>query len=100
MPALQQIQIINRTSKIRDERWRYALPCWQHQMSKNFAPKWGVDYELRLVGRAEVPDARAWKLWLLDRGGLSGALGFHSVADDGQPYGKVGVLDDVEEGVE
>lgn len=94
------IEIVNRTTEIRDDRWAYALPCLQVAMSQHFAPKWGVDYTLALIGKAQQPTPTACKLWLVDRSTEAGALGFHSVGDDGMPYGQIAVLDDIEDGVE
>lgn len=95
------IEIVNRTSKIRDERWLYALPCLAHTMTEHFAPKWGVVYSLAFVGASQTPThGTNPKLWLVDRAGMPGALGFHNIGMDGQPYGMVGVLDDQEDGVD
>lgn len=94
------IQIVNRTSKIRDARWQYALPCWQYELSVNFARYWGVDYDLEFVGSAEEPSATAFKMWLLDKSDMAGALGYHTTDDANQPYGRVFVVDDINDGVE
>lgn len=95
-----KIQIVNRTSNIRDARFAYALPCWQYQMSVNLARYWGVDYDLELVGKAQQPSPTALKLWLFDNSDMAGALGYHDVGADGQPYGRVFVLDDIKDGCE
>lgn len=94
------IQIINRTSKIRDARWQYAIPCHQFELSTHFARYWGVDYDLEFVGRAEQPNPSAFKMWLLDNSDMAQALGYHTTDDAGQPYGRVFVVDDMNDGVE
>lgn len=96
---MQIIQIINRTKRIRDARFEYALPCWQFQITEQFAPKWGIDYRLEFVARTERPDPRHWQLWMFDNSDEAGALGYHDFRD-GQVTGKVFVEDDIRTGSE
>ncbi len=95
----QRIQIINRTTRIRDARFGAALPGLQTWVSRDFAPKWGADAVLSLVGRAQQPDPAAWKVWLLDRSDQPGDLGYHE-DDTGLPESKIFVEDDVRYGAE
>lgn len=94
------IQIVNRTSRIRDARWQYAMPCLQFELSVNFARYWGIDYDLEFVGAGATPSPSAFKMWLLDHSDMASALGYHTTTDDGQPYGRVFVVDDINDGVE
>lgn len=91
----QRVQIVNRTSRIRDARFAHALPGLQQQISQHFAPFWGVDAALSLVGRGQQPDPAAWKLWLLDTSDQVGDLGYHTADDAGVPDGKIFVEDDI-----
>lgn len=95
------IDVINRTSRIRDARWQQLIPALQAGISLDFAPAWGADCDatLRFVGRGDAPDPTHWKLWLLNTSDDLGALGYHE-DDTGMPEGKVFVLDDLRYGAE
>lgn len=96
---MQDIDIINRTSRIRDARFAAILPALQHQITHDFAPLWGADARLHLIGKRRTPNAAHWKVWLLNNSTEPGVLGFHD-DDTGQPEAKVFVEEDLRYGAE
>ena len=66
----------------------------QTQVSRDFAPAWGVDADVRLVSDNAAPPGW-WQLVLLDDSDSAGALGYHDMTAEGLPLGKVFVRTDL-----
>jgi hypothetical protein len=66
-----------------------AVPDLQTQVSRDFAPAWGIDATLTFVPTTGTPNPQTWWLVILDNSDVSGALGYHDVTSEGLPLGKV-----------
>ena len=85
-----QIAIINQSTVVTDDAEVSAVvAALQTQISRDFAPAWGIDAELRLVPRGGKPKSGEWWLAILDDSDQAGALGYHDVTTNGLPIGKV-----------
>lgn len=61
----------------------------QVQVTRDFAPIWGRDAMIAVVGPGKSPPKGSWWLALLDDADQAGALGYHEQTSGGQPIGKV-----------
>jgi hypothetical protein len=83
------ISIFNDSTALSDAQVGDMVPALQFQVSKHFAPAWGVDATLVFVPQGQNPAAGTWWLTVLDDSDQAGALGYHDVTPDGMPIGKV-----------
>ena len=84
-----KIAIINSGKALKDSQVQAALPALQTQVSRDFAPAWGIDADLNFIPKGTKPAPGSWWLTILDNSDQAGALGYHDVTNDGLPLGKV-----------
>ncbi len=88
-PAAPLIIVKNFSKAVKDSELISALPAFQMQVSRDFAPAWGLDATLKFMpATAPVPPS-AWLLGVFDNADQAGALGYHDLTKSGQPIGKV-----------
>jgi len=86
---MTQISVINASTVLKDGDVQKALPAFQKQVSRDFAPAWGLDATLTFVPKGSKPQPGSWWLVILDNSDQAGTLGYHDVTHDGLPLGKV-----------
>jgi hypothetical protein len=84
-----QIVIINQSTACPTATLESYLPALQEQVSRDFAPLWGITAEIAV---SEGPMTSYWPIYVLDRCGIAADLGFH-LDTNNLPNAKVGVLD-------
>jgi hypothetical protein len=84
-----KISIMNDSSILTDAQVSAVVPSLQIQVSRDFAPPWGVDADLDFVPTGQQPPVGHWWLTILDNSDQAGALGYHDTTPDGLPLGKV-----------
>ncbi len=84
-----RISIFNDSTVYSDAKVKDAVPALQTQISRDFAPAWGIDATLLFVPKGEIPPNGTWWLTILDDSDQAGALGYHDTTPDGLPIGKV-----------
>jgi hypothetical protein len=84
-----KISLLNRSTALTDKDVSAALPAFQTQVHRDFAPVWGVDADLAFVPSGKQPVAGSWQLGVFDNSDQAGALGYHDLTQDGLPLGKV-----------
>lgn len=87
--AAIQIAIINASTVITDAEAAPVVTAMQTQVSRDFAPLWGIDATLTYVPKGHPAPAGDWQLALLDNSDQAGALGYHDLTAAGQPLGKI-----------
>jgi hypothetical protein len=92
------IAVIHKSTVVTAQQVQDALPALQTQVSRDFAPVWGIDATLSFVPNGTVPPADSWWLAVLDNSDQAGALGYHDVTTQGLPLGKVFAGSDVQYG--
>lgn len=83
------IVVKNFSKVIKDSELISALPAFQTQVSRDFAPAWGLDALLKFLPAHEALPAGAWLLGVFDNADQAGALGYHDLTKGGLPIGKV-----------
>ncbi len=83
------IAVINQSTVLADGEVLAATAAFQIQVSRDFAPVWGIDAQLIFVPQGTQPPAGAWWLVVLDNSDQAGALGYHDLTPDSLPLGKV-----------
>jgi hypothetical protein len=93
------IYVINASTVLKDEEVTAAMSSLQTQISRDFAPAWGIDAELSFAGHesAKPPDG-TWWLAILDDADQASAYGYHDVTNDHLPLGKVFAATDIKNG--
>lgn len=91
-----KIAVINASTVLTDVQVKNALPALQTQVTRDFAPAWGVDADLELIPKGKKPPAKYWWLVMLDNSDQAGALGYHDLTKEGLPLGKVFVKSDLQ----
>jgi hypothetical protein len=84
-----KVAIINATSILSDSDIESVIQPLQKQVTRDFAPPWGVEADLVFVAKASNPPAGAWWLSILDDSDQADALGYHDLTAEGLPLGKV-----------
>ena len=93
------IAIINQSTVLTDAQVAPMVAALQTQVSRDFAPIWGIDARLLFVGQGQRPPAGAWQLVVLDDSDQAGALGYHEVQGD-LPYGLAFAKSDIQDGLQ
>jgi hypothetical protein len=88
MPAIH-IAVMNASTQVATADLAAAVAALQTQVSRDFAPAWGIDASLRLVPAGQKPADGEWWLTLLDDADHADSLGYHDVTHQGLPLGKV-----------
>jgi hypothetical protein len=96
--ARKHISIINRCTLLKDSEIEAVVPAMQTQVSRDFAPVWGVDAVLTFVPRGKRAPKYDWWIVMLDTSDDAGLLGVHDMTPAGRPLGKVFVKTDKEGG--
>jgi hypothetical protein len=77
------VSIINTSTVVTDEECRALTAALQQQVSRDFAPAWGIDGKLTFVPKHQAPAAGAWWLSILDNTDSGGVRGHHDLTPDG-----------------
>ena len=91
-----KIAFINESHLVTDAEARDLMDALQIQVSKHFAPVWGVDAALRFFKKGGPVPGGYWWLVLLDNSDQAGDLGYHDLTSEGMPLGKVFVKADIQ----
>lgn len=96
--AAIKVSIINESTVLKDAELKPVVDALQIQVTRDFAPIWGVDADLTFVptGGDAVPNS--WWLVILDNSDQAGDLGYHDLTNLGFPLGKVFAKTDLEYG--
>ena len=82
------ISVINASTVVSDDQCRALTAALQQQVSRDFAPVWGIGANLTFVPKGQAPAAGTWWLSILDNTDRAGVLGHHDLTPDGLPIGK------------
>ncbi len=93
-----KISVINSSTVLSDDEVQAAVPALQKQVSRDFAPAWGVDADLTFIAKGHKASKTTWWLVILDNSDEAGALGYHDVTSEGLPIGKVFAGSDMQYG--
>lgn len=94
-----KVTLINECS-LSDDEVAPVVEALQVQVSRDFAPIWGINADLAYISSADLrngkrPDPKTWWLVLLGDSDQAGALGYHELNPEGLPMGKVFVNTDL-----
>lgn len=91
LPAMTiVISVQNLSTVVPDAEVASALPDFQTQLNRDFAPAWGRNAYLGgLVAKGQQPAPGTWLIALFDDADQAGALGYHDYTPGGQPLAKV-----------
>jgi hypothetical protein len=93
------VSVINHSEGVvTDDACRALVAALQVQVSRDFAPVWGVDATLTFVPNDAKPEPGTWWLTILKNSDRGGALGYHDLTPDGLPIAKSFAGDDKEWG--
>lgn len=84
-----QILVKNFSTVISDKQIESALNAFQTQVTRDFAPIWGIDATLTFVPKTQALTGKQWLLGVYDDADQAGALGYHDITNIGTPLGKV-----------
>jgi hypothetical protein len=94
--ANTQIVVINESTVVGDADVQAAVKSLQVQVSRDFAPAWGIDAQLTFQPAGSTPPRGSWWLAILDNSDQAGALGYHDLTSEGLPLGKVFAATDLQ----
>ncbi len=84
-----KVAVMNQSTVVKDNDAEKVVGILQTQVTRDFAPVWGINADLRFVQSGKKPNAGEWWLVILDDADQAGALGYHDVTSEGLPLGKV-----------
>ena len=93
------IAVVNAGTSLKDKEIASAVPAFQTQVRRDFAPVWGIDADVSFTAKGSRPPSGAWWLAVLDDSDQAGALGYHDITDQGLPLGKVFAASDKKYGL-
>jgi hypothetical protein len=83
------VAFINLYKQLSAAEVRKAVKALQVQVTRDFAPAWGIDAELKYYkSPKDVPD-HAWQMVILETSDEAGDLGYHELTYSGKPLGRV-----------
>ena len=91
-----KVSIVNQCSVLTDDQVKPVVAALQTQVTRDFAPVWGVDADIIFVAKGASPDPQTWWLVLLDDSDTEGALGYHDLNPQGLPMAKVFAKTDID----
>lgn len=92
------ISIVNASTVVNDTDGAAVTTALQTQVSRDFAPVWGIDATLTYVAKGHTAAPNTWRLAILDNADQAGALGYHDITSTGQPLGKIFAKTDIQYG--
>jgi len=84
-----KVSIVNQSTVLSDLDVKSVMSALQTQVTRDFAPIWGIDADIIFVPKGQTPDPKTWWLVLLDDSDTEGALGYHDLNPAGLPTAKV-----------
>ncbi len=93
-----EIAIKNFSTVVSDEELASHLEAFQLQVTRDFAPTWGINAHLRIAPQNEELAPEEWLIGLYDDADQAGALGYHDVTNIGTPLGKVFAKTTIDDG--
>lgn len=85
-----KIAVINQSTVVtEDNEVQRTVAALQTQVTRDFAPAWGINADVRVLPAGGKPAPGEWWLVLLDNSDQAGALGYHDVTPAGLPLSKV-----------
>jgi hypothetical protein len=93
------IAITNESTVMTDAQIKPIVAALQLQVTRDFAPIWGVTARVRFFPKGKQP-ADAWWLACFDTSDQAGALGYHDTNPAGLPLGKAFVGTDLHYGAQ
>jgi hypothetical protein len=93
-----KIAVLNESTVVKDADVQAWVTAQQIQISRDFAPIWGVDATLNFYP-SKVPPSDSWQLVILDDSDQADALGYHELTAAGLPLGKVFAASDIQAGM-
>jgi hypothetical protein len=96
----QVIAVVNQSTVLTDVQLDQWVAGLQVQVTRDFAPAWGIDVPLTAVHMGQTAPAGAWQLVCLDNTDQAGDLGYHELTAEGLPLGKAFIKTDQGYGLE
>jgi hypothetical protein len=93
-----QIAIVNACTVLTDAQIEQAVAALQIQVSRDFAPAWGVDAQLSFVPKGQPLPLGVSQIIIADDSDSADYLGFHDLTADGKPEGHVFAGSDLKAG--
>jgi hypothetical protein len=93
-----QIAVVNACTCLTDAQIEQAVAALQIQVSRDFAPAWGVDAQLTFFPKGQTPPLGQSQLIVMDTSDDAQALGHHDLTADGFPIGKSFAKSDLDGG--
>ena len=89
MAAEIVIAVLNQSTVATDSEVEIVAAHLQIQVSRDFAPIWGVDAIVHFLPKTSKPSPSTWQLVILDDSDQAGALGYHDLTASGMPLAKI-----------
>lgn len=100
MPMIRPtIGFLIKTKLITDAMVRAYINAQRVQLDRDFAPIWGSSADCLFIPDGATVPPGVWQCVFLDTTGDAQALGFHDLTNDGMPIMKIGVGDDLQDGL-
>lgn len=89
MNVFPALAILNKSTVLSDAQVQHAIPAFQHQVTYDFKPHWGVGAKILFIPKALKVPPNCWQIWIEDDSDTAGALGYHEVTNEGLPLSRV-----------
>jgi len=90
-----KIVLINKSSVVSDEEIEKCVCAFQKQISRDFAPIWGIDADIFFSKNRVIPPGHWWCV-ISDTSDVDGALGYHELTAEGNPICYVFAKSDID----
>src|ERR687883_268140 len=87
IPSIANIDIINESTILDDDTVRQYAADLQVQLDQDYAMFWGATAKLNFVPKGQNANHSHWWQVMFDTTDQPGALGYHTVTQEGQPIG-------------
>jgi hypothetical protein len=97
-PNAIPVAVINQCTVLTDAQVQAATNAMQVQVTRDFAPVYGIDAKLTFVPKGQTPATGSWWIVIADDSDMAGALGYHDLTNEGLPISKVFAKTDMKYG--
>lgn len=83
------VALQNFSTVLKDEEVAPVAAVLKTQINRDFSQHYGVQADVRYLSQTTVLPGNFWQLAIFDNSDQAGALGYHDLAPNGMPIGKV-----------
>lgn len=96
--SFYQVALVNYSTVLKDEEVAPVATALKVQVNRDLSPHYGIQADVRFFSKNTAIQPNWWLLGIFDTAESAGYLGYHDIAPNGMPIGKVFAQTDINYG--